>query len=67
MHGTSVLKDDMMMIVETVFCPDLVSRLGSGIQVHIPFSPIYGFEVICNYLFYIFVCYILVSRVVHIN
>ena len=64
----SILKNmQKKATVDTVFCPDLVSRLRSGIQIHIPFNPIYGFEVICNYLFYIFVCYILVSRVVHIN
>ena len=52
----SILKNmQKKATVDTVFCPDLVSRLGSEIQIHIPFSPIYGFEVICNYLFYTFI------------
>ena len=50
--------------VDTVFYPDLISRLGFEIQVHFPFSPIYGFEVICNYLFYTFIFLFVILHII---
>ena len=50
--------------VDTVFCPDLVSCFGFGVEVSFPCSPIFEFRFVCNQVYNIILYYVFLYIIV---